>query len=86
VSHRAVVLDAKAKLVVLLQSNEGGFRHEMFVYRPERAAALDPDISRTQPVTQMSKGRDLVKSPSGKTQPTDSGTAPALPLLTGIEV
>ncbi|KQV33534.1 hypothetical protein ASC96_30455 [Rhizobium sp. Root1204] len=52
--RHAVVLDAKAELVVLLQCNESGFGHEMFVYRPERATGLDPDISRAQPVTKVS--------------------------------
>ena len=81
----AVCLDAEAKLILLLQDDKCWLRHEIFVYRAERSAAVDPHIARMQPVPQMGERGNFVKPsirlpifedqfPFGRSQMTDRHT------------
>lgn len=62
---RAVSLNAEPELILLLQGDKSRLRHQMFVDRPERPAAFNPDIPRTQPVAQMGERGNFVKPPIG---------------------
>ncbi len=60
---RAISFDAQSETILSLHRDECRPRHQMLVNRPERAAAVDPDVRRSKPVSQSRERCDLVGRP-----------------------
>ncbi len=59
---RAISLDAQSETILLLHRDKCRPRHQMLINRPERSAAVDPDLRRSKPVSQSRERRDLVET------------------------
>ena len=59
------------KLVSFLQLGKSRAGHEIFIYRPERPAAFDPDVGRTKPLAQRCQYCNLIETAIGLLLPED---------------
>lgn len=93
---RAVTLDGQSKAILLLHGGECRPGHKMLVDRPEGSAAIDPNVSRSKPVSQSRERCNLVestiRSPLAEDEPPislakvgDRHTIRECPPLLGIE-
>jgi hypothetical protein len=57
-----IALNAETEFIGCLQSRKGRLRHQLFVHGPEGVTALNPDVSRVQPLPKGSQRRDLVQT------------------------